>query len=508
MAQSHPDRHAVVASDGTSVTYRELSARQNRLAHGLAARGVRPGDCIAALLWNQPGFVELALASAQSGTYFLPVNWHLTAPEVAYILEDSETKALVADERLEGVAIAAADQVRLDPRCRLRIGTIDGFDSLDEVMSGQPSTQLAAPAAGEVMLYTSGTTGRPKGIRRPLTGADPEAAAAPVAQFASAVFAIPSGPAVQLVTGPMYHATPGSLAILGLHLGHTLVLMDRWDAEETLRLIERHRVNYLHMVPTMFQRLLSLPEAVRARYDTSSLKSVAHGAAPCPPEVKRAMIDWWGPVVIEYYGSSEGGGTCVNSEDWLQRPGTVGLPWPGSTIRVVDDNGHECPPNEPGKVYMKMPGFDFTYHNAPDKTRENSMEGFFTVGDIGHVDEDGYLFLSGRSAELIISGGVNIYPAEIESRLLEHPAVADAGVIGVPNPEWGEEVKAIVQLHEGCAASNELAEDLITHCRDGLARFKVPRSIDFHDELPRTATGKLLKRQLRDIYWADSGRKL
>ena len=508
LAQAYPDRLAIVDSGGAELTYGELAARQNRLAHGLADLGVRPGDCIASLLWNQPGFLEVALASAQSGTYFLPVNWHLTAPEVAYILQDSETQVLIADERMAEVAAAAATEVGLDPRRRLRIGALDSFDALEDLLSGRPATRPPAPTAGEVMLYTSGTTGRPKGIRRPLTGADPEAAAAPISEFASSVFGIPTGPGVQLVTGPLYHATPGSLAILGLHLGHSLVLMDRWEPEQTLRLIEQYRVSYLHMVPTMFQRLLALPEAVRRRYDTSSLESVAHGAAPCPPEVKRAMIDWWGPVINEYYGSSEGGGTAVGSRDWLQRPGTVGRPWPGSTIKVLDDDGHECPSNQPGKVYMKMPGFTFAYHNAPDKTRDNSRDGFFTVGDIGYLDGDGYLFLSGRSAELIISGGVNIYPAEIESTLLEHPAVADAGVFGVPSPEWGEEVKAVVELHDGVSASPELADELIAHCRDGLARFKVPRSVDFHDQLPRTATGKLLKRQLRDPYWAESGRQL
>lgn len=508
VAQSQPDRLAVVDDRGTEISYGELAAEQNRAAHGLRAAGLGTGDCAAALLWNQPQFLELALACAQTGTYFLPINWHLTAPEVAYVLDDSQARVLVAAERSAPVAAAGAEQAGLGFPRRFAVGTIEGFGNYQEFKSGQPSTRPPDPTAGDTMVYTSGTTGRPKGIRRPLTGADPEALVAQLAEVLSLIFNVPSGPNVQLVTGPMYHATPGALAVTGLHLGHTLVLMDRWEPERTLELIERHRVTYLHVVPTMFQRLLSLPEKVKHRYDLSSLRSVIHGAAPCPIEVKRRMIDWWGPVITEYYGSSEGGGAFVRTEDWLQRPGTVGQPWPGSTIKILDEEGSECPPMEPGAVYMKMPGFDFAYHNAPEKTRESSREGFFTVGDIGYLDEDGFLFLSGRTAELIISGGVNIYPAEIESRLLEHPAVADAGVIGVPNSEWGEEVKAIVRLQDGIDPSAALADDLIAHCRAGLAGYKVPRSVDFRAELPRTETGKLYKRLLRDEYWAATDRSL
>jgi len=507
-AQSNPDRCAVVDGSGSELSFAELAARVNRLANGLVSRGVQAGDCVATLLWNRPEWLELALASAQSGTYFLPINWHLSASEVAYILADSGATALVTDERTAQIAVDAAEQAALDPDRRFAVGAVEGFRDVNDLVADQPSTRPSEPRAGEVMLYTSGTTGRPKGIRRPLSGADPEAAVTPMAGLMSSIFAVPSGPNVQLVTGPLYHTTPGSIAVLGLHMGHTLVLMDRWDAEHTLQLIERHRVTYLHLVPTMFQRLLSLPAEVRQRYDTSSLRSVVHGAAPCPVEVKRRMIDWWGPVINEYYGSSEGGGTSVRAREWLERPGTVGRPWPGSTISILGDDGEECPANRPGAVYIKMPGFDFQYHNAPEKTRESSRGGFFTVGDIGYLDEDGYLFLSGRSAELIISGGVNIYPAEIEGRLIEHPAVADVGVIGVPNEEWGEEVKAVVQVQDGASASSELAEELIAHCRAGLARYKVPRSVEFRDQLPRTDAGKLLKRQLRDEYWAATGRQL
>ena len=503
------DRIAVVDDQEREIGYGWLMARANQLTHGLAALGLRPGDCVATLLYNQSEFLELALASAQSGTYFLPINWHLTGPEVAHILRDSQAKALIATRRTTPVAVQAAEQAGLNPDALFLVGsdespsTGSGSDgesmrAVEDLWTGRPAARPANPTAGETMLYTSGTTGRPKGIRRPLTGADPEAAAGPLAQFTSGIFGVPSGPAVQLVTGPLYHATPGGLALCGLHLGHTLVLMDRWEPEEMLRLIERHRVSYLHAVPTMFHRLLSLPERVRDRYDTSSLRSVVHGAAPCPIEVKQRMIDWWGPIITEYYGSSEGGGTYVRSQDWLRRPGTVGLPWPGSRIRILDDDGRDRPPNEPGTVYIKMPGFQFRYHNDDEKTRANTRDGCFTVGDIGYLDDEGYLFLSGRTAELIISGGVNIYPAEIEARLLTHPAVADVGVIGVPNPEWGEEVVAVVQPRDGIAATTDLSRELIEYCRAELAGFKVPRSVVFREQLPRTDAGKLLKHLLRD----------
>jgi long-chain acyl-CoA synthetase len=508
VAKSHSDRIAAVEDGGRKLTYADLAANQNRMANGLRAMGLDVGDCAAALLWNQSEFLELALATAQSGMYFLPINWHLTAPEVAYILADSEAKALFADERMAVVAVKAADETALHPARRLAVGTVPGFTAYQDFLAQQPATRPLNPTAGGTMLYTSGTTGQPKGIRRPLSGAQPEASVAPFVNLASQTFKLPTGEGVQLVTGPMYHATPGTLALLGLHQGHTLVLMDRWDPERTLQLIERHRVTYMHVVPTMFQRLLALPDEIKGRYDVSSLQSVVHGAAPCPIDVKMQMIDWWGPIINEYYGSSEGGGASISCEDWLKRPGSVGLPWPGSTIKILDESGAQCPPNHPGAVYMKTPGFEFSYHHAAEKTRESSRDGFFTVGDVGYLDDDGYLFLSGRSAELIISGGVNIYPAEIEGCLAGHRAVADVAVIGVPNSEWGEEVKAIVELREAVEPSAELAAELIAHCRDALARFKVPRSVDFRAELPRTPSGKLLKRLLRDEYWSMTGRQL
>ena len=491
---------SVVLTDGRDparpATGAQMSERTASLAAVLTRHGAGPGTRV---LWSAratPESVDALLAVLTAGATLVPLNPAATPAEIAHVVEDAEPTVAVTD-RTDAADVFGPGVVAL---------------SVDDLTTTTSRATFAPPPLGAdddaLIVYTSGTTGRPKGIRRPLSGADPEAAVAPMVTVVSQIMGVPTGEGVQLVTGPMYHATPGSLATLGLHMGHTLVLMDKWEPQRALELVERYRVSYMHMVPTMFQRLLALPEEVKRSYDTSSLRCVVHGAAPCPKDVKMRMIDWFGPIINEYYGSSEGGGASVGAEDWLKRPGTVGLPWPGAAIRIYDENGWECPPNQAGEVYIKMPGFEFEYHNAPEKTRDSTRDGFFTVGDVGYLDEDGYLFLSGRSTELIISGGVNIYPAEIEGYLAAHPAVADVGVIGVPNQEWGEEVKAVVQLREGVEPSAELADELIAHCRDGLAGYKVPRSVDFREALPRTETGKLYKRLLREEYWASAGRQL
>jgi long-chain acyl-CoA synthetase len=355
------------------------------------------------------------------------------------------------------------------------------------------------------MNYTAGTTGRPKGVRRPLPGLDPDDAGMLMGGWLLLLGLAPGDGNVQIVGSPLYHTAVARFALGGLDLGHTLVLMDRWLPEEMLRLIERHRVTYSHMVPTQFQRLLALPAEARERHDLSSLRHMIHAAAPCPVDTKRRMLDWWGPVIDEYYGSTEGGGTLATARDWLRRPGTVGKAWPDSEVAIFDAEGHRIDePNTVGTVYMAMGSRTFEYHKDDEKTRRGRIGGFFTVGDVGYLDEDGWLFLRGRGTEVIIAGGVNIYPAEIEGVLLGHPAVLDAAVFGIPHPDWGEEVKAVLQLGDGVGPTDATAADILAYCEGRLAHYKMPRSVDFIDEMPRDPNGKLLKRRLRDPYWTEA----
>ncbi len=502
IADADPDRTALVTPSGDTYTYGELDERANRVANGLHALGLRRGDGVAVVLPNEVAFVELYLATLQSGLYLTCINFHLTGPEVAYIVNDCEADVLVFHERYATAALAAADEIGLPAERRFAVGSIDGYRPYEEMAAGQSGERPAERSSGTTMLYTSGTTGRPKGVRRRLPDADPNDAAA-AGSMLSMLFDIVPGPGAHLVAGPLYHAAPLAFGTGALHLGQAMVLVDRWTPEGTLRLIQEHGITTSHMVPTMFHRLLQLPEDERSRFDTSSLRSVIHAAAPCPVEVKRKMIEWWGPVIYEYYAATEGGGAYVKPKDWLEHPGTVGQPFPGATLKIFDDDGDELPAGEVGTVYMGSPGgATFEYFKDEEKTKANRRGGLFTVGDMGYLDDDGWLFLSDRKADMIISGGVNIYPAEIEGALLEHPAVADAAVLGVPDDEWGEQVKAVVQLKDPAAAGDELAQELLAFCRERLAAFKCPRSVDFRDELPRFPTGKLYKRLLRDEYWA------
>jgi long-chain acyl-CoA synthetase len=500
-AQTNPASLAVVEPDGTEVSAGELLASANQLVHGLRALGLQKGDSIAMALPNCKEVLELFMAVAQAGFYLTPLNWHLTAKEMAYIIRDSSAKAFIASERFADCSREAAESLEFDQAACFSIGTVPGFLPFSRLKSGQPSTLPEDRSAGGPMTYTSGTTGKPKGVRRAMGTVRPELVATSQALFLSLFGMIPGTAGVHLCVAPLYHTAVLNFATNHLHLGHTVVLLDRWTPEGMLERIERYRVTSTHMVPTMFTRLLKLPEELRRRADVSSLTHVIHGAAPCPIDVKRKMLDWWGPCIYEYYAASEGGGTLATPGQWLDKPGTVGAPWPISTIRILDDARQPVKSGTVGTVWIRMGDYKFEYYKDHEKTEEAWSDGFFTVGDAGYLDEDGYLFLCDRKADMIISGGVNIYPAEIEAVFIMHPKVADVAVFGVPNDDWGEEVKAVVQPVPGAVPGAELEQELSAFASAELAKFKIPRTIDFIREMPRDPNGKLYKRTLRDPYW-------
>jgi long-chain acyl-CoA synthetase len=495
-AQQRGDQPAIVAADGMR-TWRELDARANQVARALRAAGLGAGDAVVLLCANRAEFIEVHAAVHRTGMRLTPVNWHLTSDEVAYIAEDCEARAVIADARFGGVAADVASRLTGLAACLWVREPIEGYEGFEEVIASFSGDDLGDAQLGSAMLYTSGTTGRPKGVHR--TG---ESVQATVRTALALTSGYDPDRHRSLCTGPLYHAAPLTFSVnLPVQAGVTVVLMDGWGAEETLRLIEEHGVTHCHMVPTMFHRLISLPDEVRESYDVSSMRYIIHGAAPCPVEVKRRMIDWFGPIVNEYYAATEGLGTFVNSNEWLERPGTVGRPAIDGLIRVLDPEGDDLPPGEVGTVYLRSAdGSRFDYFKDEEKTLSAYRGDHFTLGDMGYFDEDGYLFLTDRSAHLIISGGVNIYPAETEAVLLEHPAVGDAGVVGVPSIEMGEDVLAAVELQDGVEPSDELARELIAFCRDRLAHYKCPKYVEFVDRLPRHDNGKLYKHQLRDRF--------
>ncbi|MEY2448115.1 MAG: long-chain acyl-CoA synthetase [Acidimicrobiaceae bacterium] len=495
-AEESPGRMAVTSPYGER-TFRELNDRANQLVRALRQFGARSGDAVALVCRNRPEFVEVYEAVLRSGLRLTPINWHLTAEEIAYIVEDSEAVVLIGDAFFGDTLVATSKLLDAPPVLLALGGDIDGFASYDDALAVQDAGNIDDPEPGGAMLYTSGTTGRPKGVRRAMG-------------LAPALYRLHSRNSPHagdrnrsLVTGPLYHAAPLSISLTApLAAGLGLVLMDGWSPEETLELIERHGITHTHLVPIMFHRLLSLDDEVKQRHDLSSLKLVLHGAAPCPVDVKRRMIEWWGPVIEEYYAATEGGGTYITAAEWLERPGSVGKATAGSTVVVRDDAGEVAEPGQVGTVWFKRSATEpFEYHRDPEKTASVHDGDLFTLGDMGYIDEDGYVFLTGRTAELIISGGVNIYPAEIDAVILEHPAVRDVATVGVPDQEWGEAVKAVVEVREGVAADDTLAAELITFCRQRLAHFKCPRSIDFANDLPRFETGKIYRRLVRDRYW-------
>ncbi|WP_371628226.1 acyl-CoA synthetase [Streptomyces sp. NBC_00341] len=498
-AAADPDRTILIAPDGENWTAGRLHADANRMVHGLRAAGLEEGDSFAVVLPNGVEFLTAYLAASQAGFYLVPVNHHLMGPEIAWIVSDSGAKVLIAHERFTDAATAAADEAKLPTSHRFGVGGAEGFRPYAELLENRPVSPPEGRTLGWVMNYTSGTTGRPRGIRRPLPGKLPEETY--LGGFLGIFGIKPFDGNVHLVCSPLYHTAVLQFAGAALHIGHPLVLMDKWSPEEMLRAMDTHRCTHTHMVPTQFHRLLALPDEVKQGYDVTAMRHAIHGAAPCPDHVKRAMIDWWGQCVEEYYAASEGGGAFATAEDWLRKPGTVGRAWPISELAVFDDEGTRLAPGELGTVYMKMSTGGFSYHKDEGKTRKNRIGDFFTVGDLGILDEDGYLFLRDRKIDMIISGGVNIYPAEIESELLTHPAVADAAVFGIPHADWGEEVRAVVEAAEGYEADDALAAEILGHCAERLAGYKRPKTLGFITTMPRDPNGKLYKRRLREPYW-------
>ena len=508
-AQQNPDARALVDPEGRDWTRRDLFEECNRIVHGLRALGLEKGDSVAAVLPNCKEFLALNLALTQVGMYLVPINWHLAAPEVAYILKDSEAKAFVSHERVSGIASAAAAEAGLESGVCFAMGDVEGFRPYQELVEGQPASLPENRLGGMVRNYTSGTTGNPKAVVRAAWEIDPETMAQSMTGMLSLFGIQPEDGNVHFCGSPLYHTGVMVWAINSLHFGHAVVMVEKWDAQGMLEAIDRYKVTTSHMVPTQFTRLLKLPEEVKAQYDVSSTRHMIHAAAPCPPDIKRAMIDWWGMSIFEYYAATEGGGTLVSPHEWLENPGTVGKAWPGADVKIVDDEGQEVPKGEKGTVYMLMSDVSrFEYKGDKAKTEKDRLGDYFTAGDVGFLNEGGYLFLCDRKIDMIISGGANIYPAEIENVLILHPKVADCCVFGIPNSDWGEEIKAVVQPASGVPGDESLTTELIAFCSDKLAKMKLPRSFDYVEELPRDPNGKLYKRRLRDIYWQRENRRL
>jgi acyl-CoA synthetase (AMP-forming)/AMP-acid ligase II len=508
---AHADKPALImAGSGFTQTFAELDAAANRLSRLLRAAGLNPGDHVALCMENHPRYLEVLWGCHYAGLVYTAASSRLTSEELAYIVDDCGAKVFITSTYK---AEQAAEIVAETPGVVLRLmldGTIDGHESYETAVAQHDPTPLEGRVAGTDMLYSSGTTGRPKGVL-------PTFAPTPLEEWSSGVEGLlrllfgMDDSKVYLSPAPMYHAAPLRFCMAVQSCGSTVVLMEHFDAEEYLALVERHRITHSQLVPTMFVRMLKLPDDVRSRYDVSSLQVAVHAAAPCPVTVKHQMIDWWGPVIHEYYAGTEGNGFIYcNSEMWLAHPGTVGAPI-NCVVHIVGEDGEEVPQGESGTVFFES-NATFEYHNDPEKTRSSRHpKGWTTLGDVGYLDPDGFLFLTDRKAYMIITGGVNVYPQEAENLLVTHPAVVDVAVFGVPNDDFGEEVKAVVQPAEMPAdaeAAGELERELIRFCREHLADVKCPRSVDFRAELPRHPTGKLYKRLLKDEYWAAAGRSI
>lgn len=492
IADEDPDRLALVDTGRPGLTYAELLDRADRLAHALDAWGAPRGGVVTAVLPNRREYHEIRLATGRTGRYFTPVSHHLRPPEVAYLLADSGTTLCVTDSSTRGLV----EEALLLPGGPGGVRVVELGHEYEDALAGQPVGPPDQLTAGDFMGYTSGTTGRPKGVRKPLSGRPPGPSAG-VTEF-MARLGMYEGSGVHLVAGPLYHAAPGTISHFALELGQTVVIAERPKAEEILALIEEHRVTHLFTVPTVMGRWLRLPATSREQHDLSSLRSVIHSGAPCPPEVKRGVIEWLGPVVHEFYGATEGSVTTVTSEQWLEHPGTVGLPVPGTDVAVrrVDEKAAE--PGEIGQIWYR-PLSPVEYLGDTVKTAEAVRDGWITTGDLGHLDRDGWLYIADRRTDLILTGGVNVYPAEVEAALLGHPDVADAAVIGAADEDWGQRVAALLRLEENADREGVVAR-VDAHLRDVIAGPKRPRELHVVDDLPRTAAGKLRRTEVRAQY--------
>ncbi len=506
-----PNKAAVIhAVSGETITHGELNGRSNQLAQLMWSRGLRPGDHMAIFMENNLRYFEVVWAALRSGLYITTVNRYLTDEEAGYIITDCEAKLVVASQHL---AETAQRLPELAPSCDHWLmvdGKIDGFEAYETAIADAPTTNLADEPAGATMLYSSGTTGRPKGIKRPLSGLKVHEESGPVGALQKSLWDF-GEETIYLSPAPLYHSAPIGFCVAAQALGGTVVMMPKFNEVGALQAIQDYRVTHSQWVPTMFTRMLKLPATDRDGFDLSSHKVAVHAAAPCPAGIKQQMFDWWGPILNEYYAGTELNGlTHVGPEEWLANPGTVGKAVMG-IIHICAEDGTELPANEPGMVYFEMPELSFSYHNDAGKTKDAqhpAHPNWSALGDVGYLNDNGFLFLTDRATFMIISGGVNIYPQEIEDAMIMHDKVADVAVVGVPDEQMGEAVKAVVQVPAGVSPNEELAAELMAYAREHIAHYKCPKSIDFLDELPRLPTGKLYKRLLKDAYWGKTGSRI
>ena len=506
-AEKDPTKPAyILAGSGTVVTFGELNDRSNQGAQLFRSLGLGFGDHIAICMENNAHYHQICWAAQRSGLYYTAISSRLSTPEIEYIVDDCDAKVFITSSAMADATAGLAERC---PKLVARYvvnGDLAGYERWEDAIAAQPAEPIADEREGASMLYSSGTTGRPKGVKHPLTGA-PLGELPALAKAITLLYRVTED-SIYLSPAPLYHSAPLGFTMNMLRVGATVVIMEKFDAAEALRLIEKHRCTHSQWVPTMFVRMMKLPEEVRARHDVSSMEVAIHAAAPCPIEIKQAMIEWWGPVIHEYYAGTEGNGfVMINSEEWMAHKGSVGRPTTAK-IHILDDDMNEVATGETGGIYFES-DVKYEYHKAPEKTADaKSPQGYTTLGDVGYVDEEGYLYLTDRKAFMIISGGVNIYPQETENCLITHPKVTDCAVIGVPNEEFGEEVKAVVQPANMAEAGPELERELMTYCQERISHVKCPRSVDFLEELPRHPTGKLYKRLLKDRYWGNKNSRI